>query len=270
MREPCRQLKIARTDEERCGAETLCRAVAWQRRGSAGRICAEHLEYMIGLEKRGILFASGPLGDGASASDGLDHPARGEARKRRARSPMRDPFVIQRPADIRDPGMDDDGGFARAEGEFLRSVDRDRCCRQSDLSRGVHANNRLCRRRQDRNADLRKSDQERLSRRRLSPQLARPISRRSAACRRIRRPMSAPKRTSSSPACRPTRRLKKSCRARTGWCTRRGRARSWSSSARIRFRSRNGIVAPLAAKGAAFLDGEVERHAGHGAARARA
>ena len=33
----------------------------------------EHLQYMIGLEKAGILFASGPLGagDGAAVGDGL-------------------------------------------------------------------------------------------------------------------------------------------------------------------------------------------------------
>jgi uncharacterized protein YciI len=29
-----------------------------------------HLEYMIGLEKRGVLFASGPLADGAGPPDG--------------------------------------------------------------------------------------------------------------------------------------------------------------------------------------------------------
>jgi uncharacterized protein len=29
-----------------------------------------HLEYMIGLEKRGIVFASGPLSDGAGPPDG--------------------------------------------------------------------------------------------------------------------------------------------------------------------------------------------------------
>jgi uncharacterized protein YciI len=36
-------------------------------------VLPEHLEYMIGLEKAGILFMSGPLGagDGASAGDGL-------------------------------------------------------------------------------------------------------------------------------------------------------------------------------------------------------
>ena len=34
---------------------------------------AAHLEYMIGLEKRGLVFASGPLGDGAGppSGDGL-------------------------------------------------------------------------------------------------------------------------------------------------------------------------------------------------------
>jgi uncharacterized protein len=30
----------------------------------------EHLEYMIGLEKRGLLFASGPLSDGAGPPNG--------------------------------------------------------------------------------------------------------------------------------------------------------------------------------------------------------
>lgn len=36
-------------------------------------LLAEHLQYMIGLEKAGILFASGPLGagDGAAVGDGL-------------------------------------------------------------------------------------------------------------------------------------------------------------------------------------------------------
>ena len=36
-------------------------------------LLAEHLQYMIGLEKAGIVFASGPLGagDGAAIGDGL-------------------------------------------------------------------------------------------------------------------------------------------------------------------------------------------------------
>ena len=48
-----------------------------------------HLEYMIGLEKRGLLFASGPLSDGGRSAERrrLDHPARRERRKRRARLP---------------------------------------------------------------------------------------------------------------------------------------------------------------------------------------
>ena len=37
-----------------------------------------HLEYMIGLEKKGVLFASGPLAeaDGKTARRRADHPAR--------------------------------------------------------------------------------------------------------------------------------------------------------------------------------------------------
>ena len=37
------------------------------------QLLPEHLKYMIGLEKAGILFASGPLGagDGAAVGDGL-------------------------------------------------------------------------------------------------------------------------------------------------------------------------------------------------------
>ena len=53
---------------------------------------AEHLQYMIGLERQGKLFASGPLGD-PSRADGMtivrakdEEEARGMA--------MRDPFVI--------------------------------------------------------------------------------------------------------------------------------------------------------------------------------
>lgn len=33
-------------------------------------LLVEHLEYMIGLEKRGLLFASGPLADGAGPPTG--------------------------------------------------------------------------------------------------------------------------------------------------------------------------------------------------------
>jgi uncharacterized protein YciI len=52
-----------------------------------------HLEFMIDLEKRGILFASGPL-DGGTRGDGLTIVRAGsldEAREVAAR----DPFVVQ-------------------------------------------------------------------------------------------------------------------------------------------------------------------------------
>jgi uncharacterized protein YciI len=52
-----------------------------------------HLEFMIGLEKRGILFASGPL-DGGARGDGLTivRAASLEAAKQIAAG---DPFVVQ-------------------------------------------------------------------------------------------------------------------------------------------------------------------------------
>ena len=54
----------------------------------------QHLEYMIGLEKTGVLFASGPLADteGKTRGDGLTiirAPSAAEARK----IAERDPFV---------------------------------------------------------------------------------------------------------------------------------------------------------------------------------
>jgi uncharacterized protein len=55
----------------------------------------QHLEYMIGLEKRGVLFASGPLAeaDGKTRGDGLTilRAANAEAARQIAES---DPFVI--------------------------------------------------------------------------------------------------------------------------------------------------------------------------------
>jgi len=54
-----------------------------------------HLEYMIGLEKQGILFASGPLADadGKTRGDGLTivRAAGAEAARRIAEA---DPFVV--------------------------------------------------------------------------------------------------------------------------------------------------------------------------------
>jgi uncharacterized protein len=55
----------------------------------------KHLEYMIGLEKQGVLFASGPLAEagGATRGDGLTilRAASTEAARRIAEA---DPFVV--------------------------------------------------------------------------------------------------------------------------------------------------------------------------------
>ena len=53
-----------------------------------------HLEYMIGLEKRGLLFASGPLSDGAGppSGDGLTILRAANAEEARALAEA-DPFV---------------------------------------------------------------------------------------------------------------------------------------------------------------------------------
>src|SRR5215475_6326043 len=55
----------------------------------------KHLEYMIGLEKQGVLFASGPLAeaDGKTRGDGLTilRAASAEAARKIAES---DPFVV--------------------------------------------------------------------------------------------------------------------------------------------------------------------------------
>jgi uncharacterized protein YciI len=53
-----------------------------------------HLEYMIGLEKRGVLFASGPLSDGAGppSGAGLSILRAGSAEEARAFAEA-DPFV---------------------------------------------------------------------------------------------------------------------------------------------------------------------------------
>ena len=69
-----------------------------------------HLEYMIGLEKRGLVFASGPLAVGERAGpDGVAGvERRGSPRARRRR-----PVFRQRLAQLRVEGMDGDGGHAR-------------------------------------------------------------------------------------------------------------------------------------------------------------
>jgi uncharacterized protein len=60
-------------------------------------LLAAHLEYMIGLEKRGVLFASGPLSDGAGPPTGAGltilRAASAEAARALAEA---DPFVINK------------------------------------------------------------------------------------------------------------------------------------------------------------------------------
>src|SRR5271155_1112654 len=55
----------------------------------------EHLEYMIGLERRGLLFASGPLGDGAGPPNGAGLTVLRVASAQEARALAdADPFVV--------------------------------------------------------------------------------------------------------------------------------------------------------------------------------
>jgi uncharacterized protein YciI len=56
-----------------------------------------HLEYMIGLEKRGLLFASGPLSDGAGPPSGAGLTILRAANTEEARALAEaDPFVVNR------------------------------------------------------------------------------------------------------------------------------------------------------------------------------
>jgi uncharacterized protein YciI len=59
-----------------------------------GAVLPEHLDYMIGLEKSGVLFASGPLADaeGKTRGDGLTILRAGSAEEAR-RIASQDPFV---------------------------------------------------------------------------------------------------------------------------------------------------------------------------------
>jgi hypothetical protein len=60
-----------------------------------GAVLPQHLEYMIGLEKQGVLFASGPLtaAAGAPAGDGLTILRAASADEARAIAST-DPFVV--------------------------------------------------------------------------------------------------------------------------------------------------------------------------------
>ena len=62
-----------------------------------GAILPQHLEYMIGLEKKGVLFASGPLtaAPGAPAGDGLTILRAASTEEARAIASA-DPFVVNK------------------------------------------------------------------------------------------------------------------------------------------------------------------------------
>ena len=115
-----------------------------------------HLEYMIGLEKQGVLFASGPLAeaDGKTRGDGLTilRAASAEAARTIAEA---DPFVVNglRSFELRE--------WTVMEGSFGLKVNYLRSVVRADVSRRVrewlHGNHRLRRRRQDRPADLAKT-----------------------------------------------------------------------------------------------------------------
>jgi len=62
-----------------------------------GAVLPQHLEYMIGLEKSGVLFASGPLtaAAGAPAGDGLTILRAANAEEARAIASA-DPFVVNK------------------------------------------------------------------------------------------------------------------------------------------------------------------------------
>ena len=62
-----------------------------------GAVLSQHLEYMIGLEKKGVLFASGPLtaAAGAAAGDGLTILRAANADEARTIASA-DPFVVNK------------------------------------------------------------------------------------------------------------------------------------------------------------------------------
>jgi len=62
-----------------------------------GALLPQHLEYMIGLEKKGILFASGPLADaeGKTRGDGLTILRAASAEEARGIA-SNDPFVVNK------------------------------------------------------------------------------------------------------------------------------------------------------------------------------
>ena len=87
----------------------------------------QHLEYMIGLEKKGVLFASGPLtaAAGAPAGDGLTILRAASADEARTIASA-DPFVVNKLRSFEVREWTRDGGLVRREGELLRPVARHR------------------------------------------------------------------------------------------------------------------------------------------------
>ena len=152
-----------------------------------------------------MLFASGPLTRRGRRAGRRrpHHPARGE-RRGGAHDRVGRSVRGQQAPHLRGARVDGDGRLARREGELLRSVARVRVRQQRTRPGSEDANDRLHRRRQDRPADLGEPDQERLSACSAIAAARSPISRSSAACRRSRRPTSARRPTSCSPACRST------------------------------------------------------------------
>jgi len=119
-----------------------------------GDVLPQHLEYMIGLEKKGVLFASGPLtaAAGAPAGDGLTilRAASADAARTIAST---DPFVVNklRSFEVRE--------WTLMEGSFgvkvnFRPVARHRVTGGTNNNWSGNGNRRLHRRRQDRFAYL--------------------------------------------------------------------------------------------------------------------
>ena len=88
-----------------------------------GAVLPEHLEYMIGLERQGALFASGPLAatPGGAAGDGLTILRAADAEQARAIAEA-DPFVQRglRSFELREWTVME--GSLGAEGQLLRPV----------------------------------------------------------------------------------------------------------------------------------------------------
>ena len=84
-----------------------------------------HLEYMIALEKKGVLFASGPLAaaDGQMRGDGLTIVRAASAQAAREIAEA-DPLVVHGLRSLRTARMDSDGGVAQHQGQSLRPVAR--------------------------------------------------------------------------------------------------------------------------------------------------